>query len=132
MPTVKWNQIGSMNQQLVLDLRDGKARSSDYPLDKVPPAGWFHSGFDYDVKGFGLYAYQNKRRLPNGWWGAKYYCFNANGIDMKKRIVHIYKLGEGGVKSDHHFYRLIHTSGNPGAYDNNYSTCEEIVDIDAT
>ncbi|GAA5185661.1 hypothetical protein GCM10025771_42100 [Niveibacterium umoris] len=132
MATVKWNQIGALNKQLILDLRDGKARSSDYPLDKEPPDGWLHSGFDYDIKDYGLYGYTQKKKLSAEWGGVKYYAFKASGIDMKIRIVHIYKKGEGSSKSDHRFYRLVHTEGRPGAYTNDYQSCEEIIDIGAS
>jgi hypothetical protein len=130
MATVKWNIIGSLNQQLVLDLRAGKGLSSGYPVDQEPPAGWLHGPFEYDIKGYGLYGYVNKKRLETGSYATKYYCFGRDGIDMKKRIVHVYSLDGANRKTNHHFYRLIHTNGNPGARDNSYQSCEHIIEID--
>jgi hypothetical protein len=123
MANTKWNQIGAYNKQLVLDLRNAKTMSSGFPL-----SDFLHGPYWYDIKGYGLYGNDQKRRLESGWSGTKYYCFKSDGnIDMRNRIVHIYKENNG-VKSEQIFFRLTH-SPQGGRDDNQYQSCETITDI---
>lgn len=131
MSTVKWSEIGTLNKQLILDLKAKRTSSGGYPIDQAPPAGWLHGGFEYDIRNYGVYNYQTKVKLPKDWYGVKYYCFNNAGIDMKKRIVMIFeKTGTNERNTDTaHYFRLIHTGGKPGAYNNDYASIDEIIEI---
>jgi hypothetical protein len=119
---VKFDQIGSINMELVLALKNGKDHAAGYPV-----SDYLHDkSYNYDLS-YGLHAIWNKRLLPGTYVGTKYYCFTKFGIDMAKRIVHIHDLQNAGAAQT--FYRLIHTSASPGLRDNSYSKCDLITDI---
>jgi len=129
MSTVKWSQIGTLNKQLVLDLVANNVRSSGYLIDDTN--GWLHGSFEYDIRAYPLKSYSDKKKLPLGWYGTKYYCYNQQGIDMKKRIVMIFEKDDTGVRksSTAKYFRMTHTEGKPGAYTNDYQAIDEITDI---
>jgi hypothetical protein len=119
---VKLDLIGMYNKALVLALKNGDSSASGYPIsDYLHP-----DGYNYDLS-YGMYGINSKKALPGSYVGTKYYCFNRDGIDMAKRIVHIHDPKNPG--SAETFYRLIHTSAAPGLRDNSYSTCDLITDI---
>lgn len=129
MSTVQWSQIGTLNKQLVLDLIANNVRSSGYLIDD--PKGWLHGSFEYDIREYALKSYTDKKQLPLGWYGTKYYCYNTGGIDMKKRIVVIFEKDGSALRkaSTAKYFRLIHTEGKPGVYTNDYQSIDEITDI---
>ena len=119
---VKFDQIGAVNMALVLALKNGEDHAAGYPV-----SDYLHDkAYNYDLS-YGLQAILTKRLLEGTYVGKKYYCYDRNGIDMKKRIVHIYD--SQNAKAAQTFYRLIHTAGAPGLRDNSYSNCDLITDI---
>lgn len=120
--TVKLNEVGSINKDLILALKNGETHAAGYPVSE-----YLHEAlFNYDLS-YGVHGIATKKALPTGFVGTKYYCYTKQGRDMAKRIVHIHNPKD--PKAPQKFYRLIHTAGAPGLRDNSYSTCEEIVDI---
>ena len=74
--------------------------------------------YDFDISG---------ERLTGTKVGAKYYCITSEKEkDMKKRIVHVYDHKDPTNRKKMQFYRLTHTNGKPGMYDNQYQSAEEI------
>ena len=119
---VKFDQIGSVNMALVLALKRGEDHAAGYPISE-----YLHDkAYNYDLS-YGLQAIATKRLLSGTYTGKKYYCYDKNGIDMKKRIVHIHD--SENPRSPQTFYRLVHTSGAPGLRDNSYGQCDLITDI---
>ncbi len=120
--TVKLNEIGSINRDLVLALKNGEKDAAGYPVSE-----YLHEAlFNYDLS-YGVHGITNKKALQGGYIGTKYYCYNKMGRDMAKRIVHIHNPRDRNAPQK--FYRLTHTAGAPGLRDNSYGSCEEIVDI---
>ena len=119
---VKFDQIGAINMELVLALKNGVDHAAGYPV-----SDYLHDkAYNYDLS-YGLNGIASKRQLAGTYVGVKYYCYDRNGIDMKKRIVHIHdRLNAGSPQT---FYRLIHTGASPGLRDNSYSSCDLITDI---
>lgn len=120
--SVKFSQIGAVNQALVLAIKNKQELASGYPI-----SDYLHDkAYNYDLS-FGVYGINNKKLLSGSYVGTKYYCWTKDGIDMAKRIVHIHdRLNPASPQT---FYRLIHTSAQPGLQDNSYSHCDEITDI---
>ena len=120
---VDYNSIGSINMALVLALQNRAEHAAGFPVSE-----YLHDkAYNYDLS-FGLVGIATKRSLPGTYVGVKYYCYDKkNGIDMKKRIVHIFDPKNPG--SPQTFYRLIHTAGRPGLRDNSYSSCDLITGI---
>jgi hypothetical protein len=119
---VKFSQIGEVNKELVLALKNGESHAWGYPV-----SDYLHDkAYNYDLS-FGLYGINNKKTLSGTYVGTKYYCFTKDGIDMKKRIVHIHdRLNPTAAQT---FYRLIHTAAEPDLRDNSYCQCDLITDI---
>lgn len=119
---VKFDQIGAINMALVLALKTGKDHAAGYPV-----SDYLHDkAYNYDLS-YGLQAILTKRLLPGSYVGTKYYCYDRNGIDMRKRIVHVHD--PQNPRAAQSFYRLIHTSAEPGLRDNSYNQCDLITDI---
>lgn len=120
---VKFDQIGKVNQALVLAIKNGDTHAMGYPLTEYQ----HDTAFNYDLS-FGVYGINTKKPLSGTYVGVKYYCYKSvSEIDMAKRIVHIYdRLNPGSPQT---FYRLIHTPGDPGLRDNSYNQCDLITDI---
>jgi hypothetical protein len=107
---------------LVLALKNGDEWAAGYPI-----SDYLHDkSYNYDLS-YGLHAIATKRQLPGSYVGTKYYCYDRNGIDMKKRIVHIHD--HVNPQAPQTFYRLIHTAASPNLRDNSYSACDLITDI---
>lgn len=119
MATIKIDQIGKYNKQLVLDLLAGNSTSSGHPIEE-----WRHDqSYNYDLS-FGIAGVHAKRMLPGTKVGIKYYCATRDfEWDMKRRIVHIYDRNDKNVPAE--FYLLTHTDGP--VRDNSYSKCETII-----
>jgi hypothetical protein len=126
--TVKLNEVGSINKDLILALK--KRAAGDHESTHAagfPISEYLHEAlFNYDLS-YGVHGITTKKALPIELVGTKYYCYTKNGRDMAKRIVHIHNPKD--AKAPQKFYRLIHTAGTPGLRDNSYSKCEEITDI---
>ena len=126
MGKVSINQIGAINKQLVLDLRQGHPYSSGYLINSPPPQGFKHAnGYSYDLS-YGVNHTGNK--LMDKRVGEKYYCFKNAGIDMAKRIVRIIDHDNPDGQK---FYRLIHTSAAPSLSDNSYGQVDEITGVES-
>lgn len=120
---VKFDQIGKVNQALVIAIKNGDTHVMGYALSEYQ----HDTAFNYDLS-FGVYGIVNKKPLAGTYVGTKYYCYKSvSEIDMAKRIVHIHDRLDSS--SPQTFYRLIHTSGQPGLRDNSYSHCDLITDI---
>lgn len=119
---VKFDQIGATNMALVLALKNGEDHAAGFPV-----SDYLHDkSYNYDLS-YGLNGISSKRQLSGTYVGTKYYCYDKSGIDMKKRIVHIYdRLNPNAAQT---FYRLVHTGAAPGLRDNSYSACDLITDI---
>ncbi|MGI8771265.1 MAG: hypothetical protein ACR2JE_07500 [Acidobacteriaceae bacterium] len=120
--TIKLNEIGLINKDLVLALNNGEKEAAGYPISE-----YLHEAlFNYDLS-YGVHGITTKKALQDGYVGTKYYCYKKMDRDMAKRIVHIHKPKD--PKAPQKFYRLTHTAGAPGLRDNSYGNCEEIVGV---
>jgi hypothetical protein len=119
---IDFNQIGSINMDLVLALKNGETHAAGFPV-----SDYLHDkAYNYDLS-YGLHGIANKRALSGTYVGVKYYCYNAQGINMKKRLVHIYD--PKNADNPQTFYILVHTAGQPGLRDNSYSNCDLVTNI---
>ena len=120
--SVMYTEIGALNMALVAALKKGLPTASGYPI-----SDYLHDKtYNYDLS-FGLMAIAGNRMLSGTYIGIKYYCYNKEGRDMAKRIVHIKDPKNPG--SPQSFYRLIHTAAAPGLRDNSYGACDLITNI---